>query len=164
MDTKENQKLNTFTSTIYTTSTTNHLKEGMFSYQDPDESDSDSDDEKQEVEEEVEDDETFEEMTHVNFAIEQEQNTVVEVVTIYATQNGRKKNTYIIGLKNSQEEQLVFLRNMKRKYGCNGSMKNVTYEGVDVPALHLQGDQIKKAKAFLAEQNITNVEVKDLIV
>jgi translation initiation factor 1 (eIF-1/SUI1) len=189
MDTKESQKINTTPIEIDKTITTNYLKGdspkgGKFAYQNADDSSSDSDDEEKEdtseaswsapedeededasgADQEANDDETFEEMTHVNFALEQEQNTVITVVTIFATQNGRKRNTYIIGLENSQEEQLTFLRTMKRKYGCNGSMKVVAYEGIDVPAIHLQGDQIKKAKAFLAEQNILNVVVKDLIV
>jgi translation initiation factor 1 (eIF-1/SUI1) len=142
----------------------------MFSYQNSDDEDSDeeSEEEPKEAEEEYTpeetSDETFEEMTHANFALQQEQNTVVEVVTIFGARSGRKINTYTIGLENSQEEQRAFLRIMKRKFGCNGSMKLVTYEGIDVPALHLQGDQIKKVKAFLAEQNILNVVVKDLIV
>jgi translation initiation factor 1 (eIF-1/SUI1) len=144
-------------------------KNGMFSYQNADDEDSDEESEEEPKEEEEEtpeetSDETFGEMTHANFALQQEQNTVVEVVTIFGARSGRKINTYIIGLENSQEEQRAFLRIMKRKFGCNGSMKVVAYEGVDVPALHLQGDQIKKVKAFLAEQNILNVVVKDLIV
>ena len=181
MDTqKENQKINTSPIEIEHKILTKHPlgdspKGGRFAYQNADsssdsENESDDEEEPSDVEQEEEKDtsdieeEAFGEMTHGNLAIEQEMNTVVRVVTIFATQNGRKKNTYIIGLENSQEEQLTFLRTMKRKYGCNGSMKVVAYEGIDVPALHLQGDQIKKAKAFLTEQNILNVVVKDLIV
>ncbi len=184
MDSKKTQKINTASIKIENKIITKPLKGGKFAYQNADDSSSDDEeqsetpadessserDEEEKSEASADDssseheDETFEEMTHVNFALEQEQNTVIKVVTIFATQNGRKKNTYIIGLENSQEEQLVFLRNMKRKYGCNGSMKVVSYEGVNVSAIHLQGDQIKKAKAFLTEQNILNVVVKDLIV
>jgi translation initiation factor 1 (eIF-1/SUI1) len=187
MDSTKSQKINTTPIEIDNTLTTNHLKGdypkgGKFAYQHADDSSSESDDdekseasvddsssesddeEKSEASVDEVDDETFEEMTHVNFALEQEQNTVEEVVTIFGARSGRKINTYIIGLENSQEEQRTFLRIMKRKFGCNGSMKIVAYEGIDVPALHLQGDQIKKIKAFLTEQNILNVVVKDLIV
>ncbi len=53
---------------------------------------------------------------------------------------------------------------MKKKFGCNGSSKIVQFEGVEMRALHLQGDQIKKVKAFLISMNINNLEIKELII
>ena len=50
------------------------------------------------------------------------------------------------------------------KFGCNGSYKMVKFEGNEMKALHLQGDQIKKVKVLFNELNISNVEIKEIII
>jgi translation initiation factor 1 (eIF-1/SUI1) len=79
--------------------------------------------------------------------------------------NGKKKNTYIIGLdKNSIITDVKnVLEKMKKTFGCGGSIKEVQYQGKPYNALHLQGDMIKKAGKYLATLNITNLEIKELL-
>jgi translation initiation factor 1 (eIF-1/SUI1) len=85
-------------------------------------------------------------------------------VIIFAEKRGRRADTYIINLTNPESEKLELLKTMKKKFGCNGSSKIVQFEGVEMRALHLQGDQIKKVKAFLISMNINNLEIKELII
>jgi translation initiation factor 1 (eIF-1/SUI1) len=87
-----------------------------------------------------------------------------ENVIIFAEKRGRRADTYIINLNNTEKEKLELLKSMKKKFGCNGSYKKVQFEGIEVQALHLQGDQIKKVKSFLIDLNITNLEIKELII
>jgi translation initiation factor 1 (eIF-1/SUI1) len=85
-------------------------------------------------------------------------------IIIFAEKRGRRADTYIINLTLSESEKLELLKSMKKKFGCNGSSKTVQFEGKDVKALHLQGDQIKKVKVLLISMNITNLEIKELII
>ncbi len=79
--------------------------------------------------------------------------------------NGKKKNTYIIGLeKNTNIPDIKnVLEKMKKTFGCGGSIKEVQYQSKPYNALHLQGDMIKKAGKYLATLNITNLEIKELL-
>ena len=86
-------------------------------------------------------------------------------VIVFGVANGKKKNTYIIGLdKHTNIPDIkIILEKMKKTFGCGGSIKNVQYQGKDYNALHLQGDMIKKAGKYLATLNITNLEIKELL-
>jgi translation initiation factor 1 (eIF-1/SUI1) len=84
-------------------------------------------------------------------------------VVITGTSRGSKKDTFILHLDMSEDEQKNILEKMKKQLGCGGSYKNVEYEGKEIKGLHLQGDKIKKAEAFLRKMNINNLEVKLII-
>lgn len=107
-----------------------------------------------------------EETTNINkedvnddtFALLDEQNII-----IFGQKKGRRTNTYIINWKISEDELKSSLKNMKKKYGCNGSIKMVNYEGNDIKALQLQGDQIAKAHVYLISLGIMNIIIKDII-
>ena len=107
-----------------------------------------------------------EEITNMNkdeviddtFALLDEQNII-----IFGQKKGRRTNTYIINWNIAEDELKNALKNMKKKYGCNGSIKMVNYEGNDIKALQLQGDQIAKAHVYLISLGITDVIIKDII-
>ncbi len=86
-------------------------------------------------------------------------------VIVFGVQNGKKKNTYIIGLEKITNipDVKTILEKMKKTFGCGGSIKEVQYQSKDYNALHLQGDMIKKVGKYLAPLNISNLEIKELL-
>ncbi len=87
-------------------------------------------------------------------------------VTIMGSSRGRKADTYIINWELSEDDLKSHLKKMKQKFGCNGSIKMVDYEGKEVKALHLQGDKIQDAKKYLITLsiNIKDLDVKEMIM
>jgi translation initiation factor 1 (eIF-1/SUI1) len=83
-------------------------------------------------------------------------------ITIFSEQHGRKKNTYVVGWDIKKEEMKEHLKTLKRKYGCNGSIKMKNYQGEDVESMHLQGEWKEEVKAYLEDHGINsnNIEVK----
>jgi translation initiation factor 1 (eIF-1/SUI1) len=81
--------------------------------------------------------------------------------------DGKKKNTYIIGLDNNTSKTIsdtkTILEKMKKTFGCGGSIKEVQYQGKPYNALHLQGDMIKKVGKYLESINVSNLEIKELL-
>ena len=84
-------------------------------------------------------------------------------IIIFGQKKGRRTNTYIINWKIPEDELKSSLKHMKKSYGCNGSIKMVNYEGNDIKALQLQGDQISKSHLYLISLGITNIIIKDII-
>jgi translation initiation factor 1 (eIF-1/SUI1) len=81
------------------------------------------------------------------------------IIEIWVETNGRRKNTYISGLSYTKKEMKEHLSNLKKKHGCNGSIKDLT-EIKDV--LHLQGDHIYNIISYFEQHNITNIIVKSM--
>lgn len=90
-----------------------------------------------------------------------------EQITIFGEKKGKKINTYIIGINQyphaGDVDMKHILENMKKKFGCGGSIKTVNYENRDWTAVHLQGDQLTKAFTCLNALNMKNVSIKNLI-
>ena len=85
-------------------------------------------------------------------------------VTIFTQANGRKTNTYTIGLELTKNELKTHLKTIKKQNGCNGTIKTILYDGVELDAIHLQGNQINVMKKYLV--NILKIsedtmEIKD---
>jgi translation initiation factor 1 (eIF-1/SUI1) len=75
-------------------------------------------------------------------------------ITVFGDKNGRRTNTYIVGLNTTDELRKSYLKSLKTKYACNGSIKKITYDNVEQIAIHLQGDQILNVKAFLIKEKV----------
>lgn len=87
-----------------------------------------------------------------------------QCVTIFTQANGRKTNTYTIGLELSKEQLKSHLKTIKKQNGCNGTIKTISYDGVELDAIHLQGNQIKVMKKYLIDIlkiSEENMDVKD---
>ena len=74
-------------------------------------------------------------------------------INIWVETNGRKKNTYISGWNLTDDklkEHLIFI---KKKNGCNGTIKFVTTIDNDEPvkALHLQGNHVNYLFKYLID-------------
>jgi translation initiation factor 1 (eIF-1/SUI1) len=83
------------------------------------------------------------------FSITEETNNDIfnvdsSLIEIWVEANGRKKNTYISGWNINLNEMKKHLTFIKKKNGCNGSIKNND-------TLHLQGDHIEFMSKYLID-------------
>lgn len=82
-------------------------------------------------------------------------------VEIWLEIKGRHKNTFITGLNFETDILKEHLTNLKKKHGCNGSLKNLLIDGESKKVLNLQGDHIDNIQNFLTSINITNFITRD---
>ena len=84
-------------------------------------------------------------------------------IIIFSDRNGRKQNTYIVDWNISKEDKKTHLKNLKKKHGCNGTLKNKNFQGEDKFVIHLQGDLKDEVKNYLIENGLDeeNIEVKE---
>jgi len=76
-------------------------------------------------------------------------------IDIWIEVNGRKKNTYVKGWNSSLELLKTHLKNIKKKNGCNGSIKEVMDDSKKSDIiLQFQGDHIDFIVNYLDEQGI----------
>ena len=99
------------------------------------------------------------------FLNEQNNNTIFNdnKITVFCEKSGRRCNTYIVGWNTTDIEHKNALEKMKKKFGCGGAIKSVNYEGVEMKALHLQGNVVIKAGEYLKTLNLENLIIKELI-
>lgn len=83
-------------------------------------------------------------------------------IIIFSERNGRKTNTYIVDWDIEKEEIKQHLKNLKKKHGCNGSIKTKMFHGENKDVLHLQGEWRYEVKEYLMSLDINenNIEVK----
>jgi len=72
-------------------------------------------------------------------------------VTIWIETHGKKKNTFIKGLKFDELGLKEHLKNIKKKHGCNGSLKD--------NILQFQGDNIHNLVPYFNSIEITKITV-----
>lgn len=79
------------------------------------------------------------------------------LIEIWVEVSGKKKNTYIIGWDISEIELKEHIRIIKKKNGCNGTLKELNMNGDKdflVKAIQLQGDKSEYMRKYLIEQDI----------
>lgn len=85
------------------------------------------------------------------------------IIELWVEVNGRKKNTYILGWKLPTGELKEHLRTIKKKRGCNGTIKDMTTEehGV-VSVLQLQGNHTDYVKEYIINTGVDgdNIRIK----
>lgn len=74
---------------------------------------------------------------------------------------GRRQNTYISGLNLEKEELKKHLQILKKKHGCNGTLKVITEDEKNIEVIHLQGDNIDNIQNYLKAINITNITIRN---
>jgi translation initiation factor 1 (eIF-1/SUI1) len=97
------------------------------------------------------------------FENEETPNTSIKSINIeiWLVLNGRRKNTYACGLDFEPDILKEHLKNLKKKHGCNGSLKELSVDGQIKKVLHLQGDHIESIQSYLNSINITNITIRD---
>jgi len=95
--------------------------------------------------------------------VEQTKNLSLKLnnVEIWLEIKGRHKNTFITGLDFETDDLKEHLKNLKKKHGCNGSLKEDLIDGENKKVLKLQGDHIDNIQNFLMSINITNFTTRD---
>jgi translation initiation factor SUI1 len=83
-------------------------------------------------------------------------------IEIWIEQNGRKKNTYISGWSISNDELKMHLKIIKKKNGCNGTIKILTNNTETVQVMQFQGDQLEFIKNYIINQGVSekNIRIK----
>ena len=61
-------------------------------------------------------------------------------IEIWVEERGRKSDTYIYGWNIEESELKTHLQTIKRKRGCNGSIKMLTKETGPIKVMQLQGN------------------------
>jgi len=97
------------------------------------------------------------------FENEKNNNTVIKSINVelWLETNGRRKNTYISGLNLEKEELKKHLQILKKKHGCNGTLKVITEDEKNIEVIHLQGDNIDNIQNYLKTINITNITIRN---
>jgi len=77
------------------------------------------------------------------------------VITLFGDKKGKRSNTYIAGLKVDESTKKEYLKILKKRHGCNGTIKSVLYNDKEQIVIQLQGDLIDKATSFLKEMKVS---------
>ena len=89
-----------------------------------------------------------------------------DIIELWVEVNGRKKNTYILGWNLDKTLLKDHLRTIKKKKGCNGTIKKITTEehGV-VSVLQLQGNHMDYVKDYIIDTgvDVDNIKTKGVI-
>jgi len=92
------------------------------------------------------------------FEDDEEQNINEQsIIEIWVETFGRKKNTYIAGWNVSELELKDHIKTIKKKIGCNGTLKEVSFNGnksMLIKAIQLQGHHVDYILEYLKDQNI----------
>ena len=87
--------------------------------------------------------------------------TYDEPIVVFGEKNGKKANTYIVGVP--EEERKTTLEQMKKKFGCGGSIKTIIYEEEERTVLHLQGDKVRNAGEYMKSTVKDKIILKPII-
>ena len=82
--------------------------------------------------------------------------TKLELVIKVDKRNARKNITYLTGWELEIDDLKAHMKNIKKKYGCNGSVKKKD----DKIIFLLQGDKSKELIEYLKTENISDNNIK----
>lgn len=94
------------------------------------------------------------------FEDEIEQNNVLtqldtNEIVVWKENRGRKTNTYVSGWNIDKDQLKKYLKEFKKKNGCNGSLKTVEEKLV----LHFQGDKVIDIIDFMVSKGIDSESI-----
>ncbi len=76
-------------------------------------------------------------------------------INIWVVQSGRKQNTYVSGWNIDDALIKDHLKTIKKKNGCNGSVKEMEINGDSIErVMQLQGDHAEYVKKFICNTGI----------
>jgi translation initiation factor SUI1 len=91
-------------------------------------------------------------------------NTKETFIEIWVEINGRKKNTYVNGWQIPDEQLKEHIKTIKKKNGCNGTIKEIPNETNSelLKVLQLQGDHSDYINQYLITNGVeqTNIRIK----
>jgi translation initiation factor 1 (eIF-1/SUI1) len=84
-----------------------------------------------------------------------------QIIEIWTEDRGRKSDTFISGLPLNQEELLNHLKVIKKKKGCNGTVKELLGDdGTTSLIIQLQGKQKEYLKEYFINIGFNNIKLK----
>jgi translation initiation factor 1 (eIF-1/SUI1) len=89
-----------------------------------------------------------------------EDNTNNNIIEIWSENNGRKTNTYVYGWKLEDIELKEHLKTIKKRRGCNGSIKDIIRDTGKIKVMHLQGNIKDYIIDYLKEHGINDSNIK----
>lgn len=87
-------------------------------------------------------------------------NNNLNVIEIWIEQRGRKADTYIYGWNINEDELKNHLKTIKKKKGCNGSIKEITRESNSIKVMQLQGNVKDFIVSYLKDNGIDEDDIK----
>jgi translation initiation factor 1 (eIF-1/SUI1) len=83
------------------------------------------------------------------------------VIEIWNECRGRKSDTFISGLPLEEQELLDHLKTIKKRKGCNGSVKELLGEdGTTSLIIQVQGNQKDYLKEYFINLGFNNIKLK----
>jgi translation initiation factor 1 (eIF-1/SUI1) len=77
------------------------------------------------------------------------------LIEIWVESSGRKKNTYVSGWNLLDTELKEHVKNIKKKIGCNGTLKELTNDkSTTIKAIQLQGNHVEYMKEYLINHTV----------
>ena len=107
----------------------------------------------------------FEEINDITNITNITNNTIItkeSKIEIWVEINGRKKNTYVSGWNISEDQLKEYLREIKKKNGCNGTIKTISNDTTNelITVMQLQGDHINYMFDFLIHHQIESNSIR----
>jgi translation initiation factor 1 (eIF-1/SUI1) len=87
-------------------------------------------------------------------------NNELENIEIWVEERGRKADTYVYGWNIDDETLKNHLKIIKKKRGCNGSIKEVIKENGPIKVMQLQGNVKDYVVGYLIENGINEDYIK----
>jgi len=83
------------------------------------------------------------------------------IIEVWTEDRGRKFDTFISGLPLKEDELLDHLKIIKKKKGCNGTVKELIGEdGTTSLIIQVQGNQKEYLKDYFNNIGFTNIKLK----
>jgi translation initiation factor 1 (eIF-1/SUI1) len=81
-------------------------------------------------------------------------------IEIWVEDRGRKSDTYVYGWNVDEETLKNHLKIIKKKKGCNGSVKDIVKENGSIKVMQLQGNIKDYIVSYLKENGINDDNIK----
>lgn len=83
-------------------------------------------------------------------------------IEIWVEVNGRKKNTYVSGWNITEDQLKDHLKTIKKKNGCNGTIKQIPSENGSelITVMQMQGDHSDYMNDYLISQQIDSTSIR----
>ncbi len=90
-------------------------------------------------------------------------NNLMDIIEIWTEERGRKSNTFISGWNIDDVQLKEHLKIIKKKKGCNGSIKEIVKDVGKVKVMQLQGKLKDYLFEYLKENGINDDAINILL-
>ena len=87
-------------------------------------------------------------------------NNNLNIIEIWIEQRGRKADTYVYGWNIDDDALKTHLKIIKKKKGCNGSIKEITREANPIKVMQLQGNVKDFIISYLRDNGVDEDAIK----